>query len=86
MNFIIDFYVRARTLTVPLTLTIIVAIILRLTSNIDPNILTIGSWLATTIIVFGNLIYIVFSHSKERWPNQSIIRRFVRIMTFDRYK
>ena len=45
---------------------------------------TLVSNLGTMAVLLANLVYIVFWHSKKRWPNTSAPERLKRVLLFRR--
>ena len=64
MDFWTGFVWKYRTIVVPLTLVIVAATVLFLTGHKDEA--GRASSLGTALVMFGNVVYVVFSHSRKK--------------------
>jgi hypothetical protein len=77
-----DFVWNCKTIVVPLTLLIAACTVLFMMGRKD--LAGDVSSLGTALVLFGNILYIVFLHSRKKWPDVPWYVRFYRLFTFHR--
>lgn len=80
MKFLIDFVWRCKTLIIPLALIILTTIILYMMGHKD--IAQIVSAFGIVLVIFGNIFWILFFHSRKRWPKVNWWKRLMFVLTF----
>jgi hypothetical protein len=79
---VIRFFRSAWTVVLPLLAIILIAPLLLLSGQIEERRLLLAVNLTVPLILLGNVMYIVFFHSRSRWPNTTWGQRFVRLFSF----
>ncbi len=80
--FLIRFILDCWPIVLPLTVITILTTVLFFTGHV--RLAQIFSNLASPLAMLCVLGYVVFHHSKKRWPALTTFQRFVRIVTFER--
>lgn len=80
MSFLSKFVWKCRTFVAPIIVIISAALFLR--SMGYKNLVWIIVYAGPLIVMFGNLAYIVFWHSRKRWPKNNWRKRLEKVITF----
>ncbi len=82
MEFLKRFIWDCRTFVLPLVFVVALTVMLFLQGYRDAAYMV--SNLGTVLVVLGNVVYIVFSHSRKRWEGVPWKGRLLRLFTFRR--
>ncbi len=76
-----NFFRGAPTLAFPLAAMVLVVTVMYFVHKPEATFISNAG---TLVILLGNLAYIVFWHSRKRWPGTSAAERLKRVLTFRR--
>jgi len=82
MSFFARFVRDCWTVVIPLLLVMVASLVLFGRGQGDTA--GIVANLGTFLVMLGNVVYVVFVHSRRRWPGANWRERFVRLFTFQK--